>query len=362
LIVNGCLTGILIIGIKNPLYSNEEPLKLGIVGIGGVAQGKHLPALFRLGILGYPIKLVAITEINEEVKYKVSNLLNCKAYSNYIDMYEKEDLEAIEVLIPPGPPKGDVIREAFNRGIHVLAEKPLLFTTPSELDKTLEEAECLCKYAEEKGIIFSMGFSKRFSPPYNNAKVLIDEGSIGKISIVTVKMCQGWSKANLLENQICHIIDILRYLVGEIKTVYANARNSYNEQSYPIDGLVATLEFENGVIGTLCVNSSNPSLKPWERVEIFGEKKWLAVEDGTNLILYDSEEGPSKKWQPVWPNTLLLDEHFSGFVGEIADFADSVRGKKSPKTTGWDGYKALEVAYALHLSYQQKKAISLPLR
>ena len=56
-----------------------------------------------------------------------------------------------------------------------------------------------------------------------------------------------------------------------------------------------------------------------------------------------------------------MDTHFSGFVGEITAFLDAVQGISDPITSGWDGFKALELAYALHMSYKMKKEVELPL-
>ena len=348
--------------VGGSLYSGQKPVRMGIVGLGGVSQGKHLPAILRLGILGYPVEIISVCDITENAGEKIENLFHAKWYSNYEEMLKIERLDAVEVLIPSNYPRAQVIENALLRGIHVLTEKPLMFTKEDELLDNLKESKKLCELAEEKNLVLSVAFSKRFSPPYANAKKLLCNGMIGKISMVAAKMCQGWSKTNLLENQACHIIDILRFLVGaDYKNIYARGINAYEEKDYSIDGLVSTIEFQNETIGALYVNSSNPSLKPWERVEIFGEKKWLSVEDGATLTLYDSEEGPSKTWEPVWPNTLVMDAHFSGFVGEITAFLEAVRGNVKPATNGWDGYKALEVAYAMHISHQEKKEVHLPI-
>jgi predicted dehydrogenase len=154
----------------------------------------------------------------------------------------------------------------------------------------------------------------------------------------------------------------MRFLLdSDYKCIISRAKNFYGELNYPIDGLVALFEFQNGVLGTLCVNSTSPSLKPWERIEVFGDQKWLKIDDSRKLVLYDSNEGPTKTWEPVWPNTLLMDTHFSGFVGEITAFLDAVQGISNPITSGRDGFKALELAYALHMSYKMKKEVELPL-
>ena len=345
--------------VFRPLHSGKTPLRLGIVGLGGVAQGKHLPALHRLQLTGYPVDLVAVAELNEEIGRKVARLHGCRLYSDYREMYGNEALDAVLVLTPPGPPREDIVRDAFAAGLPVFSEKPILGGPPEALDETLRGARRLCELADEKGLVFSIGFCKRFSPPYANARELVEAGRIGRVSMIAAKMCQGWAKPALLENQICHIIDQLRFVGGDLKSVYANAVNAYGEKNYPIDGLAASLEFASGAIGVLYVNSSNPSLKPWERLEVFGENKWLCVEDAATLTLHDAGEEPSKVWQPTWPTTLLFDEEFSGFAGGLADFLDAVTQGRRAAASGWDGYKALEIAAALHQSCREGRKVSL---
>jgi predicted dehydrogenase len=79
------------------------------------------------------------------------------------------------------------------------------------------------------------------------------------------------------------------------------------------------------------------------------------------LILNDSEEGPSKVWNPVFPNTLIFDEEFGGFMALIENFAECIRGREKPLVTGWDGLKAYEMVVATHRSIREKARIALPL-
>jgi predicted dehydrogenase len=118
------------------------------------------------------------------------------------------------------------------------------------------------------------------------------------------------------------------------------------------------VEFASGAIGTLYFSSSSLSLKPWERVEIFGERKWLAVEDGMSTTLHDSEQGPSKSWAPVFPNTLLFDEEFGGYVPEIKNFLDAIRGDAAALASGEDGVAALILASMIHESAKARRFVS----
>ena len=113
-------------------------------------------------------------------------------------------------------------------------------------------------------------------------------------------------------------------------------------------------------------------MKPWLRLEVYGEGVWLAVDDVFELTLHDSETGPSKSWRPVLANTLLFDEEFGGYLPQLEHFLQVVRGEEAASITGQDGYKALELVVATHLaigrspwchsrSTRGRRALNLPL-
>ena len=134
-----------------------------------------------------------------------------------------------------------------------------------------------------------------------------------------------------------------------------------SQGKYPFDNAMISFEFCSGSVGQLYTSSTAVSLKPWERVEIYGNKAWLAVEDQYELRLYDSEEGPAKSWRPVVPNTLLFDEEFGGFMGLIENFLQVIRGVEAPRVTGWDGHRAYELNVATLLSLHRREPVVLPL-
>jgi predicted dehydrogenase len=134
-----------------------------------------------------------------------------------------------------------------------------------------------------------------------------------------------------------------------------------NQGQYPFDNAMLSFEFSSGSVGQLYTTSSALSLKPWERVEVYGNKAWLAVEDQCELILYDGEDGPSKSWRPVVPNTLLFDEEFGGFMGLVENFRQVIRGDEPPMVTGWGGYRAYELNVAALLALHRREAVELPL-
>lgn len=339
--------------------AEKRLVRLGLIGLGGIAQGKHLPALNRLVTTGDNLKVVAAAEPQESLGRQVEALYGAKWYADYREMLDRERLDVVEVLTGAGGERANILREAIERGVHVFCEKPLLFDGVDDLPRTLAVAREILKRADEKGVLFGFGFSKRFSPPYQVAKGLVAEGAIGRPSLFIGKMCQGWSKPFLLENQACHLIDMTRNLMGEVAGVFATGVNRYNELQYPLDNVAIAVDFTSGAVGTLCFNSSVSSLKPWERAEVYGEGKWLSVEDSLEVHLHDSDDGPSKCWRPVMPTTLFFDEEFGGFVGELRHFLTAVRGEEKLSVSGWDGYEALRIAEAVHRSARTHAYVEL---
>ena len=344
--------------VKSDGGADREPLRLGIVGLGGVALGKHIPAINRLRETGAAVEIVAAAETDDAVRAKCARLHGFNCYRDFLEMFDREKLDAIEVLTDPGESRLAVLGEAVLRGFHLFVEKPFLFLGLHRLDESIDRAREIVADARSRQIVVATGFVKRFSPPYMVAKQQIDAGAIGEPSLVAIKMCQGWSKNILLEGQACHVLHVALWLAGPISEVHAYAVNRFAEAGYPFDNIVVNVKFRSGAIGTFYFNSSSPSLKPWERVEVFGNKKWLEVEDGCKVVLHDSETGPSKVWAPVIPHTLMFDEEFGGFTGEISAFLDAVRGNREAPVSGEDGIDALHLARMIHLSIGEKRAVS----
>jgi len=198
--------------------------------------------------------------------------------------------------------------------------------------------------------------------PYRRAHLLID-GPVSHPALFVGKFNLGYDYVHLLECGTIHLFDLARYLMGQVTRLQAVGVNTYhrNRVGYPLENVAATLEFASGAVGSLTTSATALSFKPWERVEVYGNKRWLAVEDQFELILYDDEEGPAKHWRLALPNTLLFDEEFGGFTGMYENFLQAVRGLALPAATGWDGYHAYELSVATHLSISRRQPVSLPL-
>ncbi len=332
----------------------RKPLRLGIIGAGGVAQSKHIPALLRLRTIWEPVTLAAVSSVDERSGKRLEQSYNCRWYADYQQMLQREKLDGVLVAGPSELHVEHAIA-CIQAGIAALVEKP-----PS---RSLSEAARLCRLAEERNVPLMTVANKRYSPPYRGAKRFVREGPLKDPAMFCGKFNLGYDYvANLLQDGTIHLLDLARYFMGDVRAVSAVGVNKYaRNPSAPFDNAVITLAFVSGSIGSIYTASSALSLKPWERVEIYANKCWLAVEDQYELALFDSEAGPAKSWRPVVPNTLIFDEEFGGYMGQLENFLQVIRGEESPLVTGWDGYRALELCTAAQQAIESRQTIALPL-
>jgi predicted dehydrogenase len=334
--------------------ASREKIRLAIIGAGGVTQSKHLPAIWRLRTIWEPVEVPAVAKRNERDGRKVAELYGCRWYADYKELLNNEALDGVIVATPDDLHHEHTLA-CLERGLPVLVEKPIT--------RSLAHAEELCRVADEKNVPLMTVSNKRCSPPYRRARRLIAEGPVSDPALYVGKFNLGYDYVWLLEQGTIHIFDITRFLMGDVASLYAAGVNKYdrNRLNYPIDNIAITFTFTSGAVGNVYTSATALSFKPWERVEVYADKSWLAVEDQYELILYDSEEGPAKHWTPVIPNTLIFDEEFGGFMGLIENFLQVIRGKEKPVVSGWDGYRAYELNVAAHLSMNRGVPVSIPL-
>ena len=334
--------------------ATKRRINLGIIGAGGVAVSKHIPAVRRLQTIWEPVNLVAISRRDETAGQHVAEMCGCRWYADFAEMLDLEQLDGVLVL-GPDQLHAEHSTACIEKGIAVLVEKPIT--------RSLSESHALCSLAEARGVPLMTVSNKRYSPPYRRAKQFVVDGPVNDPAMFCGKFNLGYDYVDLLESGTIHLFDVTRFLMGDVKTVGAIGLNKYgrNKRPYPIDNATVQLEFASGAVGALYTSSSAVSLKPWERVEVYANNAWLSVEDQYELILFDGEESPAKSWKPVIPNTLLFDEEFGGFVGLIENFLQVIRGEGEPVVSGWDGHRAFELNAATHLSLSRGDRVSLPL-
>lgn len=148
-----------------------KKIKVGIVGCGGIANGKHLPALKNI----QEVELVAFCDLIIEKAVKAADeygTKDAKTYINYKELLEDKSIDVIHVLTP-NRSHSEISIDALNSGKHVLCEKPMA--------KSYEDAKKMVEAAKKTGKILSIGYQNRYRQDSIYLKKAVENGDLGEI-------------------------------------------------------------------------------------------------------------------------------------------------------------------------------------
>lgn len=146
-------------------------LRVGIVGCGGIANQKHMPALKR----NPDVEMVAFCDIIKEKADKAVidfGAEGAKAYADYKELLADKTIDVVHVLTP-NKEHSFITVDALKSGKHVMCEKPMA--------KSYKEAMEMVNAAKESGKILSIGYQYRCNPAPLYAKKMCEAGDLGDI-------------------------------------------------------------------------------------------------------------------------------------------------------------------------------------
>ncbi len=257
----------------------QSTIRFGIIGCGRIAQ-RHAIHIANNGQL-----IAACDSINQKAE-SLALTYNAKPYTDLSAFLieNKEKMDVVSVCTPNGLHAEHTIA-ALRAGYHVLCEKPMAINV-EDCGRMINEAE----RANRRLFIVKQN---RFNPPIEALKLAIEENRLGKI--FSVQLSCFWNRnekyynesdwkgsrdldGGTLFTQFSHFIDLLYWLIGDIKKVYPITRNFAHKETIDFeDSGVAAIEFYNGAIGSInyTVNSYGKNMEG--SVTLFGEKGTVKV-------------------------------------------------------------------------------------
>ncbi len=188
-----------------------------------------------------------------------------KVYTDFEEMLISEKPDFVDIITPPETHL-NYCKIATDLGINIIVQKPLA--------PTFKEAEEIVNYAESKGVRLMVHENFRFKPWHREIKKLLQTGTIGEVSYLNfrMRMGDGWQPDAYLARQPyfrqmprlliyetgIHFVDVFRFLIGDIKSVYANLKKLNSEIAGEDAGIVV-FNFESGASGIYDANRYNES-------------------------------------------------------------------------------------------------------
>lgn len=226
-------------------------VKMAIIGAG--IWGETHASIYNEHLLA---DLVAICDKDIIKAKKIAQKYNIKeVYSDYNEMLEKADCDAV-AIVTPDHLHADIAIACANTKKHMLIEKPLA-TTEEDVYRMVEAIE-------KNGVRAMVDLHNRWSPPFNTAKQEILDGRLGKpvsayyrlndIKWVATDMLPWASKSSILWFLGSHSLDTLRWILGdEPYEVYAVKHEGIlkSQGVDTVDMYMTTIKFKNGAIAQM---------------------------------------------------------------------------------------------------------------
>ncbi|MXY92231.1 MAG: Gfo/Idh/MocA family oxidoreductase [Caldilineaceae bacterium SB0670_bin_27] len=363
--------------------------EIGVGMLGYAFMGKaHSHAMLNIAHMMYPPpalpRLVGIAGRDEHAVAEAARRYGYDGY--YTDWRAMLDNDDIQLFDNGGPndTHADPCILAAERGKHILCEKPLA--------RTADEAQSMVEAVQKAGVKNMVAFNYRFVPAIRQIRKLVDSGLLGQIYHFRAVYLQEWVMAHYdlpmiwrLQKSVAgsgalgdlgaHIIDLGRYLVGEIKSVSGMTRTFIDERPWDDgtmgkvdvdDAFTALLEFDNGAIGTVEASRFAAGRKNGQRLEINAEKASIVfnLERLNELEIFWVGDEPAEAqgfrnvlvsepfhpwWENWWPQGHMIGwEHT--FVHEITHLLDCIvnDGDVSPIGADFvDGYRNAVICDAI---------------
>jgi predicted dehydrogenase len=253
-------------------------INFAIVGCGRIAQ-RHAEHIHNT--IG--CNLVATCDIEFDKAQKLADAYVSIPYSSIEELLENKNVDILSICSPNGLHAHHSIL-GLNAGKHVLCEKPM----------ALSAYDCgeMIKAAEKANKRLFVIKQNRYNPPVAAVKTLIEDGQLGKISSVQLSCfwnrnenyyANSWKGTKELDGgtlytQFSHFVDLLYYLIGDVKEVKAYGGNFQHQGIIEFEDTgVVILKFHNGAIGTInyTVNSYKKNMEG--SLTIFGDKGTVKI-------------------------------------------------------------------------------------
>ncbi|MDG6218263.1 MAG: Gfo/Idh/MocA family oxidoreductase [Candidatus Thermoplasmatota archaeon] len=325
-------------------------LKIGVIGTGAMGKN-HARVCAELP----NVELVGIADTDKNTVQMIAKRFDVASFTDYTMLIPLTDAV---IIATPTVTHFNIALDAIHNGKHILVEKPVC--------DTVDKGKELIEKADDEGLIFAVGHIERHNPVVSFMKQALDNGQFGELITLGSKRVSNFPgrirDVGVIFDFGVHDIDVMRYLAGEVTSVYAKA-GRFNKKIQYEDHATIMINFTNGLCGVVEVNWLTPMkirklILTCDTSSVEADFINQSVQTSTSSFekidtdnLYDLSLQHQMKIMELQKKEPLKNE--------ISDFANAINKNKKPLVTGYDGVKAVEIAEAAVQSSKTGKVIGI---
>jgi predicted dehydrogenase len=346
----------------------QQVVRFGVVGAGEIGR---LRAEALRSVPG--CRLEAVADTDPQHAQAAARASGVRSFADHGRMLADAALDAVVVSTPPHLHEG-ITLAALEAGKHVLCEKPLA--------PTADACRRMVACARRRGLTLATGFNQRYFPAIQFIKQALDRGDLGRLCHVKAyaghsglnEFRQPWEHdsqviggGTLMDNGI-HLIDHVRFLLGEIEEVYGFASSRIWKLNGSEDNGFALLRGADERLATL-----HSSWSEWAgyrfSIEAYGDRGMARASYGpmfATVIQLDETGGRARRARKFYP-WIAFREKVRGwqttvratFEQELGDFLGLLQNRPGSIADGVAGLRAVEIAHAVYASSRSRSPVTL---
>ncbi len=332
-----------------------EKTKIGVIGLGGVAQLVHLPNLSKLP----NVELTAVAEINRNRLNTISDKFNIKQrYSNHHDLLAKSDVDAVIIATPTNTHK-EISIDCLKAGKDVLVEKPLA--------RKYSEAKEILDVAKKSKKILMVGMNLRYRPDTMMLRSLINANEIGEPFYIKCgwirkqSSSEKWftkreeSGGGVIIDLGIHLLDLSLWLLNYPEIESVATKNFYHNTKSVEDTSISCIKCKNNAVINLEVSWSLPVEKDHFYLDIFGTKGSFS---SNPFRLYKKIENDYINLTPTQVDnpTALFKK---SYLNELKSFIGAIKGLNPVFSPAEEAIHRMKIVEAMYESASKNSEIKI---
>ncbi len=321
------------------MSAEKKAFKFGVVGCGSIGP-THGAAIQQIP---QDAELIAVADtIPDRARNMAQKFGVHRVYSDFRQLVADKDIDIVCICTPSGM-HADMGVKSMEAGKHVILEKPM--------DVTLEACDRLIAAADKTGRKLTVISQHRFDAATQLVKGAIEKGQLGKIVMAdaSVKWWRTqeyydsgdwrgtwkWDGGGSLMNQGVHTVDVLQYLVGGVRKLWAQTRTGAHTDIEVEDIAVCACDFACGAVGTITATTAAYKGFP-VRIDIYGTEG-SAVIEGDRLKTMMLKNGQSYTTEEAAAHAISVAQ---GGTASVKDQAASREATAKQGATWGDSHRA----------------------